>query len=83
MSTIWFLIVLAMFPDHVHLERGPYPFATQAECSTEGNSYMIDRRNKTLRVFCIEADDEFDLHKIMSEAFNFGKPPVEPKGQPV
>lgn len=71
-ATVWFLIVLVMFPDHVHLERGPYPFATQAECSTEGRSLMIDRRNKTLKVICIEANDEFDLHTIMNEEFNFG-----------
>lgn len=83
MSTIWFLIVLAIFPDHVHLEQGPYPFATPAECATEGNSFMIDRRNKTLKVFCIEADDEFDLHTIMSEAFNFGAQAEEPKGQSI
>ena len=71
-ATVWFLIVLAIFPDHVHLERGPYPFPTLEECGTEGNTYMIDKRNKSLKVWCIEADDEFDLINIMNEAFNFG-----------
>lgn len=72
MITVWFLVVLAMFPDHAHLERMPVEFSTQKECSTEGVGLMIDRRNKTLKVYCIEADDELDLAIIMNEAFNFG-----------
>lgn len=71
-ATVWFLIVLAIFPDHVHLERGPYIFSTQKQCADEVVSLMIDKRNKTLKVWCIEADDEFDLHDIMNEHFNFG-----------
>lgn len=71
-ATVWFLIVLAMFPDHVHLDQGPYPFPTQTACATKAATFMIDRSNQTLKVWCIEADDEFDLHIIMNENFNFG-----------
>ena len=70
-ATVWFLVVLSVFPDHVHLDRNPVELATQKQCSTEGGMLMINRWSN-LQIYCIEADDEMDLITIMNGAFNLG-----------
>lgn len=70
--TVWFLIILFLTGDHVSLGSMPVEFATQKECSTAGMNLMIDRRNKKVKLHCIEAGDEADLSKILRANFNFG-----------
>lgn len=70
--TVWFLITLFIMGDHVSLGSVPVEFATQKECYTAGMSLMIDRRNKKVKLHCVEADDEADLIKILRATFNFG-----------
>ncbi len=73
-ATVWFLVQLIAIGDHWALRPGHMPeeFPTLAQCDEAGGYEMIDRRNPKIKLWCIEADDEQDLHDIMKAAFNFG-----------
>ena len=71
MITTWYFVLLVAVGDHWALDplRYPEPYATLQECMDASNFLMIDSRDKRFSLNCIEADDEFDLHKIILENF--------------
>ncbi len=69
--TVFFLVVILSGGDQDILNRVPVEYPDQQTCMNEGVALMIDKR-QPLDVYCIEADDENDLVKIMNAAFNFG-----------
>lgn len=77
METVWFLVQLfaatAGGPDTWVLRLGhmPVEFPTLTQCNQASMDLMIDRRNKRVKLYCIEADDEQDLHDIMLLNFRF------------
>ena len=71
--TVWFLVTLFAVGDHWAMRPNAMPeeYVTQQECMDAGVSKMIDRRLKSIKLVCVEADDAQDLHKILNEAFRF------------
>lgn len=73
-ATVWFLVLLAVFPDHQHLiDQWPEQFPTQELCAASGKILVIkDRDERNILLYCVEAEDEYDLFIILNQSFNFG-----------
>jgi len=77
-TTSFFLVMLFAVGDHWAIRPGHMPeeYPNLQLCMNAGVDKMIDRRNGKIKLHCIEADDEEDLHKIMLRNFTFddGRP---------
>lgn len=82
LPTFWYLVVLLAAPGGVWtLDPGNMPLLTEGyqDCMNEGISLMVDARNDSVKLHCIEAWDMEDLQQILLDNFDFG----QGKGQPV
>ncbi len=79
--TFWYLVVLLAAPgDLWTLDPMNMPRLTggYSDCMNEGTSLMVDKRNKTIKLHCIEAWDMDDLQTILLDNFDFGQGKEQP-----
>ncbi len=80
--TLWFLVVLLAAPgDQWTLDPSNLPRLTEGyqDCMNEGVALMIDKRNDSVKLHCVEAWDLDDLQTILLDNFDFG----QKKGQAI